>query len=172
MHPFAEALRDRRDFQLWRVEASSVFFVGGFGVKARWVDPEEYQAASPDVVAEGAAALVAELNEQKHHADRLAAAKHLLDVKDDVKRVDVVHLDKLGVDFRVERGGKKDDPLIVEEFRVAYRLPPKSVDDAKSEVNKLLQEAWEEDNGLTFDGNYQHKPHVFKYAQSDDDNDD
>ena len=165
-HPYAETLlRERPDFALWRIEPSSVFYVGGFGVQAQWVDPVDYFDALPDVVAKGAAELVAELNEHKHLADLHAAAKHLLDVPD-ADAVSVVHLDKLGIDFRVQRPNGH-----FEEFRVAYRLRPKSVDDAKSEVNKLLQEAWESDNGLTFDGNYPDKPHVFQYAGTSSDGD-
>uniref|UniRef100_A0A7S3JYN3 DUF2470 domain-containing protein n=1 Tax=Aureoumbra lagunensis TaxID=44058 RepID=A0A7S3JYN3_9STRA len=162
-HAYAEPLlseKSNQDFRLWRLEPSSVFYVGGFGVKAQWIDPSEYLKAKADIVASGAEALVHELNDEKHSADLEAATKHVLDIHDALK-ISVVHLDKLGVDFRVERKGN-----IVEEYRIKYRIPATSVEDAKSELNKLLQEAWEADNGLTFDGSYDVKPAVRKYAQS------
>ena len=158
-HAYAEALlRDRPEtFSLFRIEPSSIQYVGGFGAAAHRVEPELYAEAAPDVVAFGAKDIVEELNDEKHAADRFAAAKHLLQVQD-AKSVTILHLDRLCIDFRVHRPNRKED------FRLAYRLKPKSLDDAKSEVNKLLQEAWEADNNLNFDGNYLHKPSFLKYS--------
>jgi len=160
------------DFALWRLEPRSVFFVGGFGVKARWVDARDYSDALPDVVASGATDLVNEMNGERHASDRSVAARQLLGV-DDATGVAIVHVDSLGVDVRVSR-----DNGVVEEYRVAYRTAtkpdgtcskPTSVEDAKSELNKLFQEAWEADQGLQWDGWYDTKPHVFKYATTTED---
>ncbi|KAJ8608430.1 hypothetical protein CTAYLR_010333 [Chrysophaeum taylorii] len=156
-HPYADAL-PRPEFGLFRLSPRSVSFVGGFGVRAQAVDLGEYASAAPDLVAAGATDLTNELNSPRHAEDLAVAAKHLLDVPD-ARQVAVVGVDKLGLDLRVTRGAG------VEEYRIAYRNKPHSVEDAKSELNKLLQEAWETDQGLDWDGAYATKPRVKKYAR-------
>lgn len=158
-HPYAEDLLTRSDFSLARVVPSSVFYVGGFGVQAQWVDLRDYADASPDVVAAGAAALTKDLNSERHADDLRVAARHLLDCPD-ADSVSVAAVDSLGLDFRVTTGQR------VQEFRVAYRNKPHSAEDARSELNKLLQEAWEHDQGLDYDGSYDTKPRVKQYAQA------
>lgn len=157
-HPYADELLQRDNFRLCRLAPSAVFFVGGFGVHAQWVDPAAYAAAQPDPVAAHAADLAAELNSLRHADDLKVAAKHLLDCPN-TDAVAVAAVDSLGLDLRVTIGSK------IFEYRVAYRNRPRSPEDAKSEVNKLLQEAWEADQGIAFDGSYATKPRVKQHAQ-------
>mmetsp|Transcript_20711 Transcript_20711/g.65112 ORF Transcript_20711/g.65112 Transcript_20711/m.65112 type:complete len:385 (+) Transcript_20711:310-1464(+) len=159
-HPYADELLPRPDFSLTRLVPSSVFYVGGFGVQAQWVDATEYADARADPVASSGSGLADELNSPRHENDLRVAATHLLDCPD-ADSISVAAVDSLGLDLRVKTTANK-----ILEFRLAYRNKPHSVEDAKSEVNKLLQEAWEADQGLDFDGAYDTKPRVLRLAHS------
>ena len=55
------------------------------------------------------------------------------------------------MDLRVtSRSSKRRNKLRPDEFRVGFRIPVISVEDAKSEVLKVFQEAWEKSNGVTW----------------------
>ncbi|MBZ5782203.1 DUF2470 domain-containing protein, partial [Klebsiella aerogenes] len=60
------------------------------------------------------------------------------------------------VDLRVQEGEYTD------EYRVAFRHPVNSAEDAKSEVMKLFQESWERENGFFFADDL---PPTTKYAE-------
>ena len=145
-------------FDLYRLLPETVYFVGGFGVAATWVAVDDYVDAAADAVAKEARDLCGVLNDNRRQSDRAIAAAQLLDV-DDAETCRVMAVDRLGVDFRVKRKSG-----ITEEYRVAYRASARSVEDAKSEIEKLLQEAWELDQGLQWDGAYASKPVVVKRA--------
>jgi len=120
----------------------------------------DYGDARADAVAKEARDLCVALNDDKRSDDRAMAAAQLLDVADAAK-VSVMAVDRLGLDLRVKRAGGT-----TEEYRLAYRAAARSVEDAKSEINKLLQEAWELDQGVVFDGAYDDKPKVVQRAVS------
>eukprot|EP00629_Pelagomonadales_sp_RCC1024_P017555 CAMPEP_0119270264 /NCGR_PEP_ID=MMETSP1329-20130426/7334_1 /TAXON_ID=114041 /ORGANISM="Genus nov. species nov., Strain RCC1024" /LENGTH=322 /DNA_ID=CAMNT_0007270279 /DNA_START=107 /DNA_END=1072 /DNA_ORIENTATION=+ len=155
-HPYADDLLsgeapDGR-FGLWRVQPDSVFFVGGFGVDAQWVPPGDYADARPDQVAKAAPGLCATLNLPKHASDRAAVAGVFCGAAGDVA---VTAVDRLGLDVRVSG----DD---VAEYRVSFRAAARSVEDAKSEVNKLFQEAWEREQQIEYKGAYTDLPRVVR----------
>ena len=50
-HPYADALLEDVRFDLWRVNPSEIFYVGGFGVGTTWVEKDDYTEAKPDAVA-------------------------------------------------------------------------------------------------------------------------
>mmetsp|Transcript_13336 Transcript_13336/g.41131 ORF Transcript_13336/g.41131 Transcript_13336/m.41131 type:complete len:338 (+) Transcript_13336:91-1104(+) len=160
-HPYADALLAGGGFDLWRVSVDSVYFVGGFGVAAQWVDAEEYREAAPDAVAPDAVDLCRALNEPKHAADLSTVAATLLGVDgDDGASIAVAGVDRLGLELRVTTRDAAD------EYRVAFRVPARSVEDAKSEINKLFQEAWELEQGVEYAGAYEDAPAVVKRASS------
>mmetsp|Transcript_17992 Transcript_17992/g.21497 ORF Transcript_17992/g.21497 Transcript_17992/m.21497 type:complete len:92 (-) Transcript_17992:228-503(-) len=64
--------------------------------------------------------------------------------------VRVTNLDRLGMDIRVTTRGKRKNKLNTDEFRIGFRIPVMSVEDAKSEVLKVFQEAWEKGNGYSW----------------------
>ena len=64
-HPYADALLEDGRFDLWRVEPSEIFYVGGFGVGTTWVDKDDYTEAKPDAVAHEAVGLCKTLNGDK-----------------------------------------------------------------------------------------------------------
>lgn len=159
-HPYADALLEDGRFDLWRVAPSEIFYVGGFGVGTTWVDKDDYTEAKPDAVAHEAVGLCKTLNGDKHAQDRSTIASTLLGLDDSEVRVDGV--DRLGLDVRVKT------PDSTDEYRIGFRVPARTVEDAKSEINKLFQEAWELEQGVEYAGAYEDKPAVLKRASEPD----
>jgi len=159
-HPYADALLEDGRFDLWRVNPSEIFYVGGFGVGTTWVEKDDYTEAKPDAVAHEAVGLCKTLNGDKHAQDRSTIASTLLGLDDSEVRVDGV--DRLGLDVRVKT------PDSTDEYRIGFRVPARSVEDAKSEINKLFQEAWELEQGVEYAGAYEDKPAVLKRASEPD----
>lgn len=155
-HPYADDLMARPEFKLYKLTPVTVFYVGGFGVEAQWVDVEEFKLAQVDQVALHSMEWQNELNSGRHGSDLKVAVKHFLKIQNpaDIK---VTAVDRCGVDLRVKSASGEFD-----EFRVGYRNAPRSIEDAKSELNKLLQEAWETDQGFSWDGGYVKPPLVKK----------
>ena len=150
-HAYADQVMDSPKFAFYRLVPSKIYFVGGFGVLAKWVEPEEYKEAAPDILAKEADLIVARIN-RDHSDDLLLTASHLLNVDSEIERIRVTNVDRLGMDIRVtSQKGARKNKLITDEFRVGFRIPVISVEDAKSEVLKVFQEAWEKGNGYTWD---------------------
>mmetsp|Transcript_9060 Transcript_9060/g.13507 ORF Transcript_9060/g.13507 Transcript_9060/m.13507 type:complete len:362 (+) Transcript_9060:219-1304(+) len=150
-HAYADQVMDSPKFAFYRIKPLKVYFVGGFGVLAKWVPVEEYKDAASDILAKEAVSIVARLN--RDHADDLQlTAEHLLDCTN-VERIRVTSIDRLGMDIRVTTKGKGlRNKLNTDEFRIGFRIPVISVEDAKSEVLKVFQEAWEKANGYHWEG--------------------
>jgi len=149
-HAYADQVMDSPKFAFYRIVPKKLYFVGGFGVLAKWVDVEKYRNAAPDILARDAGAIVSKLNKD-HGEDLELTAVHLLDVTDEIERIRVTNVDRLGMDLRVTTQGKRRNKLNTDEFRIGFRIPVISVEDAKSEILKVFQEAWEKANGYTWD---------------------
>jgi len=55
------------------------------------------------------------------------------------------------MDVRVRsQMGTRRNKLQTDEFRIGFRIPVISVEDAKSEILKTFQEAWEKANGFSW----------------------
>ena len=144
-HSYADQVMDSPRFAFYRLEPSRVHFVGGFGVLAKWVPVDEYKEATPDILAKDASDIISRLN-RDHSEDLALTAEHLLDSQD-VERIRVTAVDRLGIDIRVTKKGPRANKLVTDEFRIGFRIPVISVEDAKSEILKVFQEAWEKANG-------------------------
>lgn len=148
-HSYADQVMDSPKFHFFRLVPTKVYFVGGFGVSSKWVPPEEYKKATPDILANEASSIMERLN-RDHVEDLLLTATEILDVKE-LEKVRVTGVDRLGVDLRVTtRNPRRKSKLLTDEFRVGFRIPVISVEDAKSEILKVFQEAWEKKNGVTW----------------------
>ena len=101
-------------------------------------------------MAKEAAEIVNKIN--REFADDLKlTAEHLLQVEQLVK-VQATSVDRLGLDIRVTRQqGTRRNKLNTDEFRIGFRIPVISVEDAKSEILKVFQDAWEKGNGIVWD---------------------
>jgi putative heme iron utilization protein len=142
-HTYADQVMDSPRFSFYRLLPRKIYFVGGFGVLAKWVDPEDYRKAAPDILANEAAIIVERIN-FTHEQDLLLTAQHLLDVTTQIEQIRVTNVDRLGMDIRVtSQKGTRRNKLQTDEFRIGFRIPVISVEDAKSEILKVFQEAWE-----------------------------
>jgi putative heme iron utilization protein len=153
-HSYALQIVDSPKFSFYKIKPDRIYFSGGFGVMATWVDVPEYETARPDVIAQEVPAILSRINTEKQ-GELFLLCKHFLGV-DTVNAVRLQAIDRLGVDLRVTSGDLTD------EYRVGFRHEVKTAEDAKSEVMKLFQEAWERDNGRVVMDSL---PPVNKYAE-------
>jgi putative heme iron utilization protein len=146
-HVYADQVMDSPKFAFYRLLPEKIYYVGGFGVMAKWVNVDDYKEAAPDILAKEAGSIVTKLN-REFLDDLECMAEHLLGVEmlEDIR---VTNVDRLGMDVRVTRQqGTRRNKLMTDEFRVGFRIPVISVEDAKSEILKVFQEAWEKANGV------------------------
>ena len=148
-HTYADQVMESPKFSFYRLDPKMIYFVGGFGVSSTWVDVEEYKAANPDILAGEAADIVQKIN-RDHGEDLMLTAQHILDLAE-AQKVRATGVDRLGVDIRVTSPmGTRRNKLQTDEFRIGFRIPVQSVEDAKSEILKVFQEAWEKGNGVSW----------------------
>jgi putative heme iron utilization protein len=146
-HAYADQVMDSPKFAFYRLIPERIYYVGGFGVMAKWVDVQDYSAAEPDILAKEATSIVKKLN-REFMEDLEGMATHLLKVEK-LENIRVTNVDRLGMDVRVTRQqGTRRNKLMTDEYRVGFRIPVISVEDAKSEILKVFQEAWEKGNGV------------------------
>jgi len=143
-HSYADQVMESPKFAFYRIQAKKVYYVGGFGVLAKWVPVEDFKGAGSDILAMEANDIVSRLN-RDHMQDLRLTAEHLLECTN-IQRVRATNVDRLGMDVRVTTTLRRNK-LNTDEFRIGFRIPVISVEDAKSEVLKIFQEAWEKGNG-------------------------
>jgi len=149
-HTYADQVMDSPKFAFYRLLPRKIYFVGGFGVLAKWVDPDDYGQAAPDILATEASTIVERINTE-HAQDLQLTAQHLLDVPTQIEQIRVTNVDRLGMDIRVTfQKGTRRNKVQTDEFRIGFRIPVISVEDAKSEILKIFQEAWEKANGVSW----------------------
>mmetsp|Transcript_2661 Transcript_2661/g.8026 ORF Transcript_2661/g.8026 Transcript_2661/m.8026 type:complete len:339 (+) Transcript_2661:1079-2095(+) len=139
-HPHAqEALTYTDNFHFYRLEVQDVYFVGGYGVAADWVDVSEYSKAEADPIAFEASKLIERLNTSV--AEDVRRLCTIFCGVDDDFEVVVVSIDRLGIDVRVTT------EVGTNEYRICFREQIGNSFDASSSLVKLLQEAWEREHG-------------------------
>lgn len=147
-HAYADQVMDSPKFAFYRLLPEKIYYVGGFGVMAKWVNVQDYRDAAPDILAKEANEIVAKLN-REHMTDLISTAQHLLGVTTEIEDIRVTNVDRLGMDVRITRQlGTRRNKLSTDEFRIGFRIPVISVEDAKSEILKIFQEAWEKGNNI------------------------
>jgi len=148
-HAYADQVMDSPKFDFYRLLPEKIYYVGGFGVNSKWVDVKDYKHASPDILAKEANNIVKKLN-REFKEDLILMAIQLLEVKS-LQDIRVTNVDRLGMDIRVtSQMGTRRNKQLTDEFRIGFRIPVISVEDAKSEILKVFQEAWEKANGITW----------------------
>lgn len=154
VHPYADQIADSPKFSFCKIKPAKIYFSGGFGVMATWVDVPSYELARPDVLAQEVPTMLARLNVDKQGELYLLSKHFLGESEADVVRIQAI--DRLGIDLRVKVGEFTD------EYRLGFRNSVNSAEDAKSEVMKLFQEAWERESGFFYTDTL---PPVTKYAE-------
>lgn len=148
-HSYADQVMDSPKFHFYRLSPTKIYYVGGFGVSSEWVPPEEYMSSTPDILAKEASNIMNKLN-RDHAEDLMLTATQILNV-DEITKVRVTGVDRLGMDMRVtSRVPRRKNKVKTDEFRVGFRVSVISVEDAKSEILKVFQESWEKSNGVTW----------------------
>lgn len=143
-HEYAVPIVESPKFKFYKIVPESVYYVGGFGVLSDWVPVKDYEEAQPDILASRAAELVDKVNEQ-YEEELPTVCAQFLGIDGALDSVRVTTIDRLGMDLRVRSQG------ITNEFRLGFRMPATSLEDAQSELTKLFQEAWEKANGYAFE---------------------
>ncbi len=147
-HTYADQVMGSPKFAFYRLIPQKIYFVGGFGVLAKWIKPEDYRKATPDILAI-AAMEIAERLHRDYQDDLRLTAQQLLNIDSEIVQLRVTNVDRLGFDLRVTAQQKsRRNKLQTDEFRLGFRIPVQSVEDAKSEILKIFQEAWEKANGV------------------------
>jgi putative heme iron utilization protein len=104
IHPYSEEILDSPRFSLYRLNPEKIYFSGGFGVLATWIEVEDYEAARADVIAQDVPSLLSRVNLEKR-SEMFLMCKHFLNLSlDDVEKVHIQAIDRLGVDLRVKSG--------------------------------------------------------------------
>jgi len=146
-HVYADQVMDSPKFAFYRLIPEKIYYVGGFGVMAKWVDVEDYKEATPDILSKEANLIVKKLN--REFKDDLEGTAHQLLEVEKLEDIRVTNVDRLGMDVRVTRQHEtRRNKLMTDEYRIGFRIPVISVEDAKSEILKVFQEAWEKGQGL------------------------
>lgn len=129
-HASAGSWVDLGDFAFRRLEVTDVYFVGGFGVMG-WVDAAEYAAASPDPLADAAAALVEDAN-RDHAAGLLACARRIAGAGCDGAALAAV--DRLGFTLRLRQGDRRWS------VRVPFPREVRSAAEGRDALARMLEQ--------------------------------
>ena len=158
VHSYSERLVDSPKFKFYKLKPNAVYYVGGFGVMSKWIPTTEYELAEPDMLAQEVSNLMRRLNSE-HYDELLNSCSAYLGIeKEDVEIVQVKGVDRLGMDLRVTRSSTG----ATDEYRIGFRDRVTSSEDAKSEIIKTFQEAWERENGYIWS---EELPPIIRYAE-------
>ena len=150
-HAYADQVMDSPKFAFYRLIPEKIYFVGGFGVLSQWIEPDDYRAANPDILATEAPGILQRMN-RDHTEDLMSTAVHLLGVEQEIVKIRMTTVDRLGMDLRITtQMGTRRNKLQTDEFRIGFRIPVISIEDAKSEILKVFQEAWEKGQDMQWE---------------------
>jgi len=132
----AKYWQEYSDFAYHRLEVSSVYFIGGFGVMG-WVPAEEYTNARPDPLAETAQEIIRHMNTD--HADALVLIAHRF-AGEDATEASMTAVDRLGFHLRLKTGDR------IHGRRVAFLREVGNQDEARAVLVEMVHEARSSDS--------------------------
>jgi putative heme iron utilization protein len=127
----AKYWQEFKDFAYHRLEVSSVYFIGGFGVMG-WVPAEEYATARPDPLAETAQEIIRDMNAS--HVDALLQIARPF-AGEAVSEASMTAVDRLGFHLRLKTGDR------VHGCRVAFPREVSSKDEGREVLVEMVREA-------------------------------
>jgi putative heme iron utilization protein len=130
-HENAKYWQAYTDFAYHRLEVSSVYFIGGFGVMG-WVPAEEYTSARPDPLAGTAQEIIRHMNADHADALLLIARRFADEAATEALMTDV---DRLGFHLRLKTGDR------VHGRRVAFPREAGTKDEARAVLVEMVREA-------------------------------
>jgi putative heme iron utilization protein len=130
-HENAKYWQEYSDFRYRRLEVSSVYFIGGFGVMG-WVAAEEYAGARPDPLAEMAPEIIRHMNAD--HPDAVLMIARGV-AGEGAAEAFVTAVDRLGFHLRFKTADG------VHGRRVAFPREVETKDDARAILIEMVREA-------------------------------
>ena len=127
----AKYWQEYSDFAYQRLEVSSVYFIGGFGVMG-WVPAEEYASARPDPLAETAQEIIRHMNAD--HADALVLIARRF-AGEEATEAAMTAVDRLGFHLRLKSGDR------VHGRRVAFSREVGNKDEARAAFVEMVRAA-------------------------------
>lgn len=125
---------DYGDFLCLRLDVRAIRYVGGFG-RMSWVEVGPYEAASPDPLRAGAAAVIAHMNAD--HAGALVELAHHFARRPDVTGAVMTAVDRYGFELVADVTGERRQAAL----RVGFRTPQDAPDGVRRELVAMLHEA-------------------------------
>ncbi len=151
-HLHAPKIVESPMFRFMKLKPVRVYYTNGYGVVRKWLSVEQYEKAQPDVLSNEATEITRKINASKRK-ELFLVCKHLIGCN--CTEVVMTNVDRLGVDLSVGKGNEMDD------FRIGFNIEILGAEDAKSEISKLFQDAWEIEQGY----DCHDKPLVERYAK-------
>src|SRR5450432_983997 len=127
----AKYWQEYTDFAYRRLEVTSIYFIGGFGVMG-WVPAEEYTSAQPDPLAETAPEIIRHMNAD--HADALVLIARRY-AGEAATEASMTAVDRLGFHLRLKTGDR------VHGRRVAFLREIGNQDEARAVLVEMVREA-------------------------------
>ncbi len=122
------------DFRLYRLDVSSVRYVGGFG-RMSWVSADDHAAAEPDPLRPHVAGIVGHMNDD--HADALVAYCRVFGKRQTTERAEMVGVDRYGFTMLATDVGSTDRTAV----RIPFGTQVDSVGEVRAAMIALLHEA-------------------------------
>ena len=122
------------DFRLYRLDVSSVRYVGGFG-RMSWVSADDHAAAEPDPLRPHVAGIVGHMNDD--HAHALVAYCRVFGRRTATERAEMVGVDRYGFTMLATDGGGTDRTAV----RIPFGTQVDSVGEVRAAMIALLHEA-------------------------------
>ena len=122
------------DFRLYRLDVSSVRYVGGFG-RMSWVSADDLATRSPDPLRPHVAGIVEHMNDD--HADALVAYCRVFGRRQATERAEMVGVDRYGFTMLATDVGGTDRTAV----RIPFGAQVDSVGEVRAAMITLLQEA-------------------------------
>jgi hypothetical protein len=130
-HPNAAAWVDFGDFAFYRLEISSVYFVGGFAAMD-WVESREYLAARPDPLTGVASGILQHMNDD--HRDALLTFARVLG-RVPADEASMVSVDRLGFKLRVRAGDR------LASVRIPFPREVTTAEESRTVLIEMLRDA-------------------------------
>ena len=133
-HPESSFYIDFKDFGFWRLNVTSLRYIGGFG-RMSWVEPDAWGAAGPDPIAPHSAGIISHMNED--HADAMEAYCLAFSRAEQVSEVSMTGIDRYGFELSaMTPNGRRP-------IRVGFDEPITSPSEARAALVALVRRARE-----------------------------
>jgi putative heme iron utilization protein len=131
-HPNATYYADFRDFGFWKLDVSSIRYIGGYG-RMSWIDKADWEAAEPDPLGPSAAGIMAHMNAD--HADALALYCRAFSKATDTATASMTSVDQYGFEMSANT---PDGPRPI---RLAFATPISTPEDARTALVAMVKDA-------------------------------